>query len=304
MTSPKRHHWWPQVQSRYWTSADGLVNVVRRDGSGFRANPINLGVESELYTRFGPDDAKDPSVEDWFAHTVDQPAGMLIDHLSDASLRKRRPYTGDPEKAAVSRQLGMRTPGYIDVHPLPDDVRMAAARYVAALLVRHPRYLNKLTEFHRPHAPDNNSAKSAALDNMGHVFGVYVETILSATFMISQRTGTAEFIYADGGIVVEEPWAPNIPFTMHVPLTPDLALEVLPVPNPIPLREVPVIEATNPGVARMNRITLAGAQRFVFTRQAPPITFIRRYFGVPAPANIGYRFMNGRLETRYEPGRK
>lgn len=89
---------------------------------------------------------------------------------------------------------------------------------------------------------------------------------------------------------------------MHVPLTPDVALQVLPVPNPIPLREVPVIEATNPGVARMNRITLSAAQRFVFTRQAPPTTFIRRYFGVPAPASIGYRFINGRLETRYEPG--
>ncbi|WP_148291402.1 MULTISPECIES: DUF4238 domain-containing protein [Brevundimonas] len=302
MTSPKRHHWWPQVQSRYWTGADGLVNVVRADGTGFRANPINLGVESELYTRFGPDDSKDPSIEDWFANTVDQPAGLLIDHLSDASLRKRHPYAGDPDKAAVSRQLGMRTPGYIDVHPLPDEVRMAAARYVAALLVRHPRYLSKLTEFHRLSAPDNTSAKSAALDNMGHVFGVYVETILSATFMISQRTGTAEFIYADGGIVVDEPWAPDIPFTMHVPLTPDVALQVLPVPNPIPLREVPVIEATNPGVARMNRITLSAAQRFVFTRQAPPTTFIRRYFGVPAPASIGYRFINGRLETRYEPG--
>lgn len=301
MPSSKRHHWWPQVQSRYWTGADGLVHVVRADGSGFRANPINLGVESELYTRFGPDDEKDPSIEDWFANAIDQPAGLLIDHLSDASLRKRHPYKGDPEKAAITRQLGMRTPGYLDVHPLPDEVRMAAARYVAALLVRHPRYLRKLVEFHRPHAPDDNSARSAALDNMGHVFNVYVETILSATFMISERTGTAEFIYADGGIMVEEPWTPNIPFTMHVPLTPDLALQVLPVPNPIPLREVPVIEATNSGVARMNRTALAGAKRFVFTRQAPPTTFIRRYFGVPAPANIGYRFVNGKLETRYEP---
>jgi hypothetical protein len=302
MASPKRHHWWPQVQSRYWTSADGLVNVVRADGSSFRANPINIGVESELYTRFGPDDIKDPSIEDWFANTIDQPARLLIEHLSDASLRKRYPYKGDPEKAAVTRQLGMRTPGYLEVHPLPDAIRMAAARYAAALLVRHPRYIGKLIEFHRPYVSDDNTARLAALDNMGQVFGIYVDVILSATFMITQRTGTTEFIYSDGGIMVDEPWAPDIPFTMHVPLTPDLALQILPVPNPIPLHEVPVIEATNPGVARMNRTSLAGAQRFVFTRQAPPVTFIKRYFGSPAPDLIEYRLLNGRLETRISRG--
>lgn len=300
MGKPKRHHWWPQAQSRYWTSSDGLVNVVRSDGSFFRTSPINIGVESELYTRFTEDNTKDTEIEDWFATTVDNSAGLFIDHFSDRSLRNRYPYKGSPEKAADARATGTRTPGYLDVHPLPDAVRSAAARYAAALLVRHPVYISKLTQHHRSNFSDEDDARTAGLDNMIDVFGTYVDVISSATFMLVQRTGTSELIYGDGGLVVKEPWRPDIPFTLHVPLTPDLALQVLPVPSPIPTFEMPVTEATNLGIGQMNRITLSASQRFVFTRQPPPASFIRRYFGKPAPIIGSYRILNGKMETRVE----
>jgi hypothetical protein len=63
------------------------------------------------------------------------------------------------------------------------------------------------------------------------------------------------------------------------------------------------MEATNVGVARYNRIVLGGARRFVFTRKDPPLDFITKNFGVPAPKNIGYRVTDGRLETHFDPGR-
>lgn len=82
---PKRHHWWPQVQSRFWVDSGGLVHATRADGTSFRSSPTNLGVESDLYTRFAEDGSKDTSVEDWFAQAIDGPAKNLIEHLLDSS---------------------------------------------------------------------------------------------------------------------------------------------------------------------------------------------------------------------------
>ena len=75
------------------------------------------------------------------------------------------------------------------------------------------------------------------------------------------------------------------------------------MPNPDHLDEAVVMEATNQGVARQNRIILGDANRFVFSRQAPPVKFVQKNFGVAAPANIGYRFVHGELETVYDPTR-
>jgi hypothetical protein len=306
MAKPKRHHWWPLVQSSYWTDADGLVFVTRADGSTFRANPINIGVESELYTRFGERDAKDTAVEEWFANAIDGPAKTLIHYLLDESKYRRKPFQGDPAKARTVRDLGFRTPGYVELVTLPDEIRLAIARYVAALLVRHPDYLAKLVAFHGDDASSRVEAKNRALANMLYLHQLYTDNIREAVILLTRRDGKAEYLYADGGLVVREPWRASIPFDIHAPLTPDLALEVLPIPRPLPreLGTASVLEATNQGVSRQNRIVLGGAKRFVFSRQQPPIAFIRKFFGVPAPQNIGYRYVNGRLETRYDPSRR
>ena len=304
MTKPKRHHWWPLVQSKHWTDTSGLVNVVRSDGTIFRANPLNLGVESELYTRFGPNDEKDAAIEEWFAATIDSPTAELIEHITNRSHWRRRRYDGDAREAATVRELGWLTPGYLDAIPIPPQVRIAAARYIAALLVRHPLYLEKLVNFHKEPELDSKATKNRALDNMLNVFNIYVERLLSSVIMVSWRAGSSEFLYSDGGITVTEPWRPDIPFDLHAPITPDFALEFLPVPNPTHLDEAIVMEAKNQGVARQNRIVLADANRFVFSRQSPQDSFIKKNFGVPAPENIGYRYVNGQLETIYDPTRK
>jgi hypothetical protein len=85
MTKAKRHHWWPMAQSVYWTNSDGFVSVTRSDGTVFPANPLNIGVESELYTRFSEERGKDTGIEEWFAQTIDGPAKQMIEHLLDPS---------------------------------------------------------------------------------------------------------------------------------------------------------------------------------------------------------------------------
>lgn len=308
MTKAKRHHWWPIAQAVYWTNADGFVFVTRSNGTVFPANPVNVGVESELYTRFSEEGEKDTGVEEWFAQTIDGPAKEMIEHLLDPTKVHRSLFSADPSKAKVAKALGFRVNPYIDKVDLPPDIRSAIARYLAALLVRHPTYLEKLVAFHGGGTNATVSTKNEALANMIQLYGIYAERISRAVLMISRRVGDAEYLYADGGLIVDEPWRKSydIPFDIHAPLTPDIAIEVLPMPATVvglDLATAMVMESTKQGVARQNRIILAGAKRFVFSRHSPPVDFIVKHFAQPAPRNIGYRIRDDRLEAFYDPSR-
>jgi hypothetical protein len=294
------------VQSQHWTDADGFVFASRSNGTHFRANPLKIGVESELYTRFGSDNSKDTSIEEWFAKTIDAPATQMIEHLLDPSNITRQPFYPDPMKVKMAKELGYKINSYIDTISLPSNIRNAISAYLAALLVRHPGYLSKLIIFHSNSSDTPEAIKNIALERMLEMFEIYYHKIRSAVFLVSRRVGTSEFLYADGGILVDEPWRKEfgIPFDIHAPITPDIAIEVLPIPDHGDLSSALVAESTNQGVSRQNRIILGGAQRFVFSRQSPPSTFIQKHFGVSAPRNIGYRLINGQLITSYDPLRK
>ncbi len=235
MGTAKRHHWWPVVQSRHWTNKNGQVAVTRANGTTFRANPLNLGVESELYTRFGPDDSKDLAIEEWFATAIDGLASTMIEHLLDPANTREYRFSGDPRKADVLRKLGYRVRPFVSCVALDANVRRCIARYLAALLVRHPTYLAKLERFHAAQGRALQ-AKNQALDNMLELFELYAKRIQDADLMVVRRTCAAELLYADGGLVIDEPWRTThgIPFDLHAPLTPDLAIEVLPLPNGMP----------------------------------------------------------------------
>jgi len=230
---------------------------------------------------------------------------MMIDYLLDSANVRRRPFRGDPSKEETVKQLGFRVNPYVDSIRITDEVRNAIASYIAALLVRNPTYLARLVNFHRENGTTPNTVRNRALDNMLYLHGVYADQIRKSALMITRRVESAEYLYADGGLIVREPWSNlhDMPFDIHTPLTPDIAIEVLPVPLAIDMTEAQIGEATDRGVARQNRIILGGAQRFVFSRQTPPIRFISKNFGRPAPKNIGYRIVDGRLDTRYEPSR-
>ena len=126
MSKPKRHHWWPIAQSKYWTDADGLVYATRANGAYFRPNPLNVGVESELYTRF-TEDGKDTSIEEWFAEAIDGPATATINYLLDPDNVRRRRFQGDPEKAITVRSLGYKVNSYVEYISIPLEIRTAIA---------------------------------------------------------------------------------------------------------------------------------------------------------------------------------
>jgi hypothetical protein len=211
-------------------------------------------------------------------------------------------FAANPSKAQTAKAVGYRVNSYIDEIELTPEIRLAVARYVAALLVRHPAYIKKLIDFHESAGVD---ARGRALDNMLELYQTYGKRIITAALIVSRRVGDAEFLYADGGLVVSEPWRTEygIPFDIHAPITPDIALEILPVPSGADLTKATIAESTNRGVARQNRIILGGARRFVFSRQEPPVNFIQKHFGKAAPENIGYQIIGGKFEAFYDPSR-
>ncbi len=311
MTKPKRHHWWPQLQSGHWTDADGLINVTRADGSTFRAPPSKIGVEGELYTRYELAGEKDLTIEHWFGQQIETPFVKALERLATMEGVKVSPLPARrSDKEQELRELGFIVPTKVEEMILSAEHRDAIDRYLAALLVRSPRYLAKLVAFHDregtplPAAlPRDAAIKTVALDNMLQVFEIYRDRIARAHLGLLLIEGTNELLFSDAGISAEEPWRSGpVPFDIHAPLTPKMAIEVMPVPDSHSRRCL-IMRANNRGAARMNRIALQNAQQFVFSRQKPPLQFIKEHFGKPAPKSIGIRMRNGEVETRFDRSR-
>ncbi|BBB12897.1 DUF4238 domain-containing protein [Sphingopyxis sp. FD7] len=312
MTEPKRHHWWPEVQSSQWAGVDGNLTAVRSDGSTFRAPPSKVGVEGELYTRVDPTGTKDRDIERWFSREIETPFSRALTNILPLPDIKRRAYPdrGDPAKRREMQELGFLISDYEERLPVDETDRIAIANYLAAAVVRSPAYLSKLTEWHKsnnshlgalPVDPDTHRA--FALENMLFLYDVYREAIANGAITLMVADCDRELLFSDGGVVAREPWSKRpIPFELYAPLTPKLALNVIPFP-PIRGDGLLIFRLNSQGVSRFNRIMVGIARRFVFARSTPPLTFIKKNFGIPAPAPFASRWIDGKLETKYDRSR-
>jgi hypothetical protein len=289
-----------------------MIHVVSKDGRVFRSGPKNLGVEAELYTRYELTGGKNLTIEKWFAAEIEGPFVDALDALlGEAGTRRRRPLRiGDRRALQQIRDLGFVISGGREQVVLSPRHRSALINYLAAMLVRSPRYLTKLRNFHALSSisigalSSDQIIKSIALDNMLSVYELYRDRFMKAHIALLRVEADRELLFSDAGIVAQEPWRSEpLPFDVHAPLTPKLAVEVLAVPEPQPeIMEVMRVNAR--GVSRFNRIAVGNAERFVFSRSAPPIDFIRKNFGQPAPASIGIRWKNGQLKTMWDLSRE
>ncbi len=288
-----------------------MLTVVRADGTSFRAPPSKVGVEGELYTRVDPSGAKDRDIELWFSREIETPfAGAFQKVLTLDNIERRKlPTCGDPVRRKEVQELGFIVGDYDECMLIANSDRNAIANYLAALVVRSPVYLAKLTEWHR----DNNTVENLptplttyrgfALENMLHLYNIYREAIAEACINLMIADCDREFLFSDGGVTAKEPWSNRpMPFDLYAPLTPKLAINVLPLPN-ASTAGLWISRVNARGVARYNRMMLANAKRFVFSKSQPPFSFIAKHFGVPAPAPFGSRWIDGRLETKYDRSR-
>lgn len=309
---PKRHHWWPQMQAGYWTSDDGCVFVTRKDGSTFKTSIGNVGLEGHLYTRMTHEGRQDRSIEEWLSNEIESPFASVMRRICDTDQIERRIAgpRGPAKQARELKELGFRILPYDEVVPISSAERAALVNYVAATIVRNPRYLAKIREFHKSNLDladarmsDVSILKTVALDNMLSVFGIYAAAIKDAALVLAVVDGSKEFLFSDAGVSVKEPWSASpTPFDAFVPLTPTMGLNILPIPG-APTDVLMVSRISGSAVRRYNRSALSNAEQFVFTRTRPPIDFIRKFFGRPAPAPFGFRWIDGRLETSYERAR-
>lgn len=288
-----------------------MLHVVRADGTTFRAPPSKVGVEGELYTRLDPSGAKDRDIERWFSREIETPfAGVLTQLLTLHGIERRKfPGRGDPVKRKEVQHLGFIVGDYNERMPLTATVRDAIANYLAALVVRSPSYLTKLTDWHRANngsgdlPVDPATFRGFALENMLFLYDVYREAIARGYISLMIADCDREFLFADGGVTAQEPWSKRpMPFDLYAPLTPKLAFNVLPLPD-ASTGGLRISRVNARGVARYNRMMLADARRFVFSKSPPPLGFIAKHFGVPAPSPFGSRWIDGKLEPTYDRSR-
>lgn len=306
MNQPKRHHWWPQLQSERWRDAEGGVHVTSKQGEVRKLTPINIGVEGHLYSSFELTGDRNPAVESWLSKHVDGPFDEAFDRIFDFSNTRRQKADPWPEKEKVLKEIGFIVDGYVDFLVVSEADRAALARYIAALVVRNPGYLKNLAKHYEMQllGLDQRTLKNLSLKNMLSVFDIYLEALDSATFGVLRAEADHEFLFPDSGPRASEPWrAGPIPFDLHVPLTPRIAVEVLPVVGEHRPVDLHVGRLNNRGVARFNRMSLQDAQRYVFSRQTPPLEFIMKYMGKPAPMDTAVRVVEGQIRADYFPQR-
>ncbi|HEX4042731.1 MAG TPA: hypothetical protein VHY10_13600, partial [Xanthobacteraceae bacterium] len=139
MSDPKRHHWWPILQSKRWTGVDGLIHVVKADGSFYKANPKNIGLEGDLYTRYEITGRKDLTIERWFSEEVEGPFRETLDFISSKpGLQKQRLYLNQEglAKRELSKEHGFIVSDYRESIDLPPKHRLSLAKYLSVSRLR------------------------------------------------------------------------------------------------------------------------------------------------------------------------
>lgn len=298
MNTPVRHHWWPQLQSGYWTGGDGCINCIDKAGTVFKTQPVNIGVKTHLYSKTNVDGTKDAAIEAWLATNVDAPFDGAFQEIFDFSRIRRHKYKGDERLRNDLKAIGYEINNFIEDLKIDFECKIILSNYIAGLLVRTPSYLKRLNDFHSDQVSE---AHNYALDSMIYLYDVYRERINQSYMKIMRRTGENEFIYGDQAVTAKEPWGRSyLPFTIHAPITPDFAVAVIPYEGLNPEGVIGISRLKNRGVSRFNRIVLGDSERFVFSRQDPPLDFIKKNFGRPAPAPFKHRKVNGKIEVGYD----
>lgn len=286
MNTPKRHHWWPQLQIQYWANSDALIHAIRPDGAFLRLKQENIAIETNLYTFTEVSGANNTEIESWFASKVEAPFAPILKKLIQLHNLRTKAFKAKEHEIKFVKGLGLEVGPYLEFIEITTEDRDALSSYVAALLVRNPKYLKKIQAFHKAFDEDfaARDLKNISLNNMLHVYEIYKRAINKSDFNLVVRHGEHEFLFSDGGITVREPWSSGLmPFDLHVPLTPDLSLTILPYAER-DLSIVGVARANNKAISYLNRVVLSDATRFVYSRGAPPVDFIKRFFGVPVPS--------------------
>jgi len=255
------HHWWPRTLADHWTAADGMVSVVRPNGTVHRAPAGAFGAITNAHhmKMGGPWDS---TFEPIFNQPDDEMAAFVRWLATlEASLAA-------PERSMVER---------ISPQPLPDEHAAQIARVTASLLARSPniRASIKLTteSFRRDFGmADPTADKTLIAANQRGLYDAYRKRMARGRWAIL-FSDEKEFVAGDGFLhnFPASQDALNSGLKLVLPILPTATIAYMsPMQYPTEPRLV-TLRLGADEVERLNAITQVYASDFLFYREDKPM---------------------------------
>ena len=255
------HHWWPRTLAEHWAAGDGMVSVIRPDGTALRAPPGAFGAITNAHhmKMGGPWDST-------FEPIFNEPDNEMAALLRWLGMLKASLST--PDRSMVERILPQ---------PLPDERAAQIARVAASLLARSPRIrasIKRTTEYYRRGfgLADPTADKTLIAANQRGLYDAYRKRMMHGRWGIL-FSDEREFVAGDG-------FLHNFPASQDVlssglklvlPILPTATIVYMsPMQYPSEPRLV-TLRLSCDEVERVNVITQVYASDFLFYRADKPV---------------------------------
>ena len=254
------HHWWPRTLAEHWAAGDGMVSVIRPNGTVHRAPPGAFGAITNAHhmKMGGPWDS---TFEPIF-NEPDNEMAAFVQWLAtlEASL-------ATPDRPMVERILPQ---------PFPEERAAQIARVAASLLARSPSIrasIKRTTEYYRRGfgLADPIADKTLIAANQRGLYDAYRKRMMHGRWAIL-FSDEKEFIAGDGFLhnFPASQDALNSGLKLVLPILPTATIVYM---SPIQYPSEPRLVTLRLGadeVERLNAITQVYASGFLFYRDDKP----------------------------------
>lgn len=254
------HHWWPRTLAEHWAAGDGMVSVIRPEGTVQRAPPGAFGaITNAHHIKIGG--PWDSTFEPIFNEPDNEMAGF-VQWLAtlEASL-------ATPDRPMVERILPQ---------PFPDERAAQIARVTSSLLARSPSIrasIKRTTEYYRRSfgLADPTADKALIAANQRGLYDAYRERMMHGRWAIL-FCDEKEFISGDGFLhnFPASQDALNSGLKLVLPILPTAMIVYM---SPMQYPSEPRLVTLRLGadeVERLNAITQVYASGFLFYRDDKP----------------------------------
>jgi hypothetical protein len=153
----KRHHYVPESYLKRWANAEGMIAArMRSADSVFTTKPLNVALESNLYTIYASQSEPDDVIERALSDEIEGPATELLQELAEKPCPKRK----SDDRRTLSRFLAIqliRTPDHISQFMFP----VLAVEYAQRVPVTTAIMRRYLAEVHLAVTPSESEVLAA-----------------------------------------------------------------------------------------------------------------------------------------------
>ncbi|NLH79257.1 MAG: DUF4238 domain-containing protein [Phyllobacteriaceae bacterium] len=254
------HHWWPRTLSDHWSAADGMVSVIRPNGTMHRAPPGAFGASTNAH-HIKTGGHWDSTFEPIF-NEPDSEIAAFVQWLGtlETSL-------ASPDQPMIERILPQ---------PLPDERAAQTTRVTASLLARSPSIrasIKQTTEYYRRRfgLADPIADKTLIAANQRGLYDAYRKRMMRGRWAVL-FSDEREFIAGDGFLhnFPASRDALNAGLKLVLPILPTATIVYMsPMQYPTEPRLV-TLRLGAEEVDRLNAITQVYASEFLFYRDEKP----------------------------------